>query len=482
MALLGCISFPQLALQILLQKRPGWRELPAAVVREEKPMSPLLLLNEAARKRGARAGMRFAEALSIVPDLRAAAAPREETRDAMDRIIALLATYTPEIEPCPFDPDALWVNVAGLQTLFVSLSRWIVGLQASLSAAGYRARIVVGYTRLGTYVIVRSRQKSEILASEEAEREAVARSGLSALPLSPRTLSALSRLSIRTVRDFLKLPRGETLRRFGGEARAIVDLAQSSRSLPIQPVGIPERATLACCLETPAADLHRLMPHVEALLDRAVARARARGRMIVELGISLHAELGGSLVEVIRPAEPASRSATLRRLAYLRLSGREYPSAIERIELSAVETAVAREQGELFSAASRDLDAGARAFALIRARFGNDAVVRARIVDSHLPELAFRWEAVERPAAPDLPLGSPCGKGAVRRILEAAKSARGRPGASAKAAGPFAVSTGWWSLAEEAREYSFERSAKGEILWVYRDEASGALRIQGVVD
>ena len=125
MALRGCISVDRLALQILLRDNRAWEGTPVAVTKEEKPKSPILALTREARARGISVGMKCASALALVPELRVRAVSADRIKQARRRIVRKLSAFTPDIELCPFDADAFWVSVEGLQSLFGSESRWM---------------------------------------------------------------------------------------------------------------------------------------------------------------------------------------------------------------------------------------------------------------------------------------------------------------------------------------------------------------------
>lgn len=81
--------------------------------------------------------------------------------------------------------------------------------------------------------------------------------------------------------------------------------------------------------------------------------------------------------------EPAPRPWSLERVA-----GR-----LVEMELTASGVAAMPEQLRLIvERPRRSLTAANRALARIRATFGDDAVVRARLTDGHLPEASFTWE------------------------------------------------------------------------------------------
>jgi len=486
MALLGCINVDRLPLQILLRDNPAWQGTPVAVTKEEKPQSPILALNREAREKGLIVGMRYANALSLVPSLRARPVSPDRMAETRDRITRLLSAFTPDIEPCPFDDDAVWVSVDGLQSLFASESRWMDTVRGALASEGFQASVVLGFTRFGTYAIARSRSRSLVFTSRTEERELMSRSSIDILPLSPKAKSTLRKLEVRTVRQFVSLPAGEVAQRFGKEAGLLRQAILDADSLPIQTRAVNETVPCRRHLDSPLVDLSMLMPHIDELLAIQAARAEAERSVISGLTLILRTESGEITTDVIRPAIPTLASHLLRRLIQLRLSSRQFASGVEDIEVRSTRTQPSRTQEELFTIRRRDLQAGARAFAAIRARFGNESVTRAQLRDSYLPERSFTWVALNRPILPSLrpQLISAQRLTAVRRIFEPQQV---RPGSLQPGwkAGPFIVSGQWWATdgkdAPFLRHYSFHDSPAG-ILWLFVDKLTDTSWVQGVVD
>ena len=417
MGLRGCINAPGLPLQVLLNDNPAWQGSPVAVTRDERPQSPILALNRAARGKGLAVGMKYASALSLVPGLRARAVAQDRIIAARERIVRVLSGFTPDIEPCAFDTDAFWVSVDGLRSLFASESRWIEIVRGALAAEGFRVNIVVGFTRFGTYAIARSRLRSLVFTSPGEENALMSRSSIDTLPLPPRTKSTLRKLEIRTVQQFVALPPGETVRRFGKEAGLLRTAIVSDDPMPIQPVALSEPVPCRRRLDAPLTDLALIMQHVDELLAIEVRDAEAQKSVISVLTLVLRTEEGEVTTDVIRPASPTLKTPLLRRLVQLRLSARQLSSGVADIEIQSERTRPSQRQEELFVAKGRDLQAGGRAFAAIRARFGNESVTCARIRDSHLPERSFTWVPLARPVLPAHPeAGSPEHPTAVRRI------------------------------------------------------------------
>ncbi|MGO9413276.1 MAG: Y-family DNA polymerase [Spirochaetia bacterium] len=495
MALRGCISIDRLALQILLRENPEWHGAPVAVTKEERPQSLLLAVNKEAREKGLGPGMRYANALSLVPSLRARAVPQERIARARDRVTRLLSSFTPDVEPCPFDADAFWVSVDGLHSLFPSESAWAEAVRGALAAEGFAACAVIGFTRFGTYIVARSRPRSLVFASRAEEQAQTYRSSIDILPLSPKARSALHKLEVHTVKRFVGLPEAEIVRRFGTEAGRVRQAILSDDPLPIQSRVAAEAAPNARHLDSPTGNLDLLMLHVDEMLALEVKRAEAERQVISGLSLALRTEDGEVATHLIRPAVPTLQAPLLQRLILLRLSACRFASAVENIEIRSERAQPSRIQEELFAVRGRDLKAGARVFAALRARFGNDSVTTACLIDSYLPERSFRLVPQKHPALPTPRRGEGLRNGndghasrgpvAVRRILFSPRRISLDSGKATVLSEASIVSGSWWgtegSEAPYLRHYSYQDSPHG-ILWVFVDAFTGPSWLQGVVD
>ncbi len=481
MALRGCIRVDGLPLQILLRDNPSWTGMPVAVTKEEKPRSPILALNQEARGKGLAIGMKYANALAIAPGLRAREVHPDRVAAARERIVSTVHAFTPDVEPCPFDVDALWVSLEGLGSLFASETAWIREVRRALWSEGFKAHVVAGFTRFGTYAIARSRPRSLVFECARDEQAALGRAPVAILPLPQRVRSTLARLEVSTVGQFVSLPPGETMRRFGAEAGRLQMAISMDDPVPIQAAAVKE--TARCCrhLDAPLSDLDLLMPNIEELLQREAGRAEAERSVISGLTLVLRTEDGQQTTEEIRPAAPTLRIAVLGRLVQLRLSGRRFTSGVEDIEIRSSRTQPSRVQEELFTERSRDLEPGARAFAAIRARFGNHSVTFARTKDSHLPEGSTTWVPMRRPRCPSASRKEAVELPAVVRRVFFEPRRAAPPQSYAVMAGPFDLSGSWWEEAPYQRSYFYCNSPDG-LLWLFVDRLTGMTWTQGLVD
>src|SRR6185503_3836169 len=165
-------------------------------------------------------------------------------------------------------------------------------------------------------------------------------------------------------------------------------------------------------------------------------------------------------------------------LVRLRLETLRLSSGVVQLRLAAESVRATAQQVHLFAEqARRDAEAVQRAFARLRAEFGDAVVARASLREAHLPQARFTWEPItalpEKAAAPrsvsPLPL--------VRRLYARPKALPHRPkqepdgwllrgidqGRVERLHGPYVVSGGWWK-SEVRREYYFAQTNRGELL------------------
>ncbi len=491
----ACIDLPEFPLQLLLERHPGWREHPAAVVEADKPQGVILWVNERARASRVLPGVRYAAGLSLAPGLRAAVVPRSEIREAVASIADTLRRFTPHVEPCEDTPGVFWLDAHGLERLFPSLEDWAGRIRAGMERAGFVASVVVGFRRFGTYALARAHPGIHVLGTPSEEREAARAVPLERLAFPPPAREMLARLGIATVGQFVDLPADGVGARFGPEVRRMHRLASGDLVVPLQPERPDVPAMRRLLLDYPEIDAGRLMIAIESLMRPLLGEVGRKGRVLAELKLGLRFERLGDHLESIRPASPTLSAKILLELVRLRLqSVRRLPDRVAEIVLVAGETEAAPRQRQLFAGERRrDLDAANPALARVRAWLGDDAVARAHLRDAHLPEARFAWERLASLGeASPRPVDEPR---LVRRIraspLPLAPRERHEPdgwmlrglaqGPVVRVLGPYVVSGGWWDRPTH-RDYHFAETARGELLWVYYDRAVRRWFLQGRVE
>lgn len=516
---LACVDAPAFALQLLLKRRPEWMREAVAVVDEDKPQGTLRWTNVRARELGVSAGMRYSAALALAPKLCAGVVAPNEIERGVDELADRLRRFTPNVERSPSEPGVLWLDARGLERLHPSLVAWARAIRASLREAGFHAAIAVGFTRFGCYAAAKVLSgRNVVVFDRRAHEEAAARRvPLALIDLEPAAHGALEALGIRTVGAFARLPANGVRLRFGARTHALHRAASGDLCAPLQPDALVEPLEARVDLEDPEADRAQLLARIEWMLVPLLAKLAHGGRALQELRLELGLESAEPVRESVRPAAPTLDRAQIVELLRLRLESIELARAVEWIVVGAQGCAAKVEELRLFAhEPRRDLAAAGRALARLRAVFGGDAVVRARLRNGHLPEMQFAWEPMERVSAPKprampepeaMPKpgamnepgampepGAMNERRLVRRVLARpvalpSFSAHDRDGwlvhglesgPLQRQHGPYLLSGGWWR-SESQREYSFAEMKSGEILWIYYDRRRRQWFLHGYV-
>ncbi len=507
---IACVCLPEFPLQLLLRRHPRWSDYPVAVVDRDAAQGVVLWSNERARASRVLPGLRYAAALSLVPDLHAGEVPPSDIQHAVDALTHALRFYTPEVEPSDTEPGVFWLGASGLSLLYPSLRKWATWVSDEVTRAKLRASIVVGFSRFGTYAVARSNTtpRIDVIDSEAEERERAARVPLDRIGIAPDVRDTLAKLAVNTLGDFLALPTNGIQTRFGTEAHRLHRVASGELATPLQPRTAREPVAATVHLDYPETDLERLM----AVMDRTtrlLARSLdERGDVLRAIAIQLEFDDRETIAERVEPASPTLELTQIVELIRLRLAGvlaarteslHPHPNTARargitgvRIELDGV--AASHTQMDMFAKRpKRDFAAAARAIARVRAEFGTHSVVKAVLRDAHLPEARFAWEPVTslQAAQPRAVRQPPL----VRRIFArpvAFSPGRHRDaeaellkhideGTVRETSGPYIVAGGWWTR-EVQREYYFVRTTNGRALWMFYDRRRMGWFIQGEVE
>lgn len=483
---LACVDLPALPLQLLRRRHQEWAAGPMAVVERDKPLAPLLWVNEEARKLGVLAGQRYAAALALCPSLRAGEITAADIAAAADTLTEKLRAFSPGVEPSGDEPGVFWLDASGFSRLHPSLATWAQRIRRMLAQEGFAAHVAVGFSRFGVYACAKAARGVVSFDAPEDEEAAMRRVRLDRVGIAPEARDTLARLAVRTVGEFLALPSAGILKRFGPEAHRLQRLASGRVWAPLQPKKYVEPLERTLELDDAESNVEGLMFLVKQQLDPLLAMLAARGEALAELTLTLDKDH----VESIRPAAPTLDAAQLLGLVRLRLESLQV--RVIRLKTEARGVLATVEQLQMFAGKPRrDLAAAARALARVRAALGAQAVVRARLCEGHLPEARFTWEPMEEvPAAKPRALAPVV----VRRIvarpvplpMRQAREPDGwllddpRHGPVEHLDGPYLVEGGWWR-GEVRREYYFAELRSGAIYWIYFDRKRRRWYRQGCV-
>ena len=219
---------------------------------------------------------------------------------------------------------------------------------------------------------------------------------LAVLPLDVRLVDELRLLGLRSVSDFVALPRGAVLDRFGRAAAHVHALAAGGEPAMEAWDAPPRRIVARRVFEHEVPDAERLVFLLRVLADEIAAALADDGIAAVRLRLILERTEGPLMFE--RTILPPSRDAgSLLRSLRWALEERSALGGVSgaALEVTAVEILRGRQIGLFAPDGARREEALAVARHL-RARLGAGAVLRARIAnaEARLPERVVVWDEV----------------------------------------------------------------------------------------
>jgi protein ImuB len=248
-------------------------------------------------------------------------------------------------------------------------------------------------------------------------------------------------------------------------------------------------------LDDPENDAAGLLFLIKRLMHPMLATLASRGQALATLDVRLRPDRQEWHAERVRPAAPTLDVVQILDLVRLRLESVGVSAGVIEIDIEAGGQPATPEQIQLFTEhQQRNLEAGNRALARLRAEFGDDAVVRAVLRKGHLPEARFGWERMERLQIPRPRQVEQ--RSLVRRVFgrPVALPPAPRPshddgwlisgvvrGSVADQTGPYILSGGWW-VREVRRDYYYVETRRGELLWVYFDRRRRGWFLHGRVE
>jgi protein ImuB len=479
----ACINLPVFMVQLLLRRHPDWKNQPVAVVEADKPQGTILQVNQRARSFRILPGMRYAAGLALDGSLRAAVVLEKEVKKAIVFLTDRLQSFSPRVESAADEPGIFWLDARGLERLYGSLDIWAKSIQKDMHRSGFYVSVVVGFNRFGSYALAKSSRGIVVIKSPHDEQIAAQQVSIDCLGLEPKTRDLLEKLGVKTVGRFVNLPSSGVTKRLGSKAYHLHQLASGELRLPLQPEYPQPPAMQRRVLDRAEIDIGRIMAVIQQLLHPLLQKLSDRGRALTEVQVWFRFERIGEHVERIRPAAPTLAARQLLDLIRLRLhSIKTLSDGVVETALVGQSVAAAPEQLRLLEAPpKRDLAAANRALARVRAELGDQAVLRARLREGHLPEGRFIWETfdilsaarprkentirlIRRIHSTPVPLLS-----CPRRKTKKKKLSGLQMEPVEQIFGPYIISGGWWQRPVH-REYYFAETRMGEIQWVYFDQ------------
>ena len=454
--------------------------------------------SDAAIRHGIRPGMTAAEARALHGQLFCFDEELAVDRRALEALGRWMTRFTPVVsceragngESYNADPPtALWLDLTGCDRLFGGIASIADAIVIALNRFDIPASLAVAPTVGSAWALASTTRQSPLVVEADALTCAVRPLPITALRLNDNVLRDLRDLGLVTIGDVLALPRALLPARFGPLLSKRLD--QLTAELPEPLVGLvyDPPVTASHRLDAPIVSPEQIGLVFEQLLDAVLSDLARRGRGVRSMRLTLAPDRGWGKPIVRREialARPHRHRKTL-----LELLARQ----IERIDCEhgfvtfcldvPIHEAVTEVQGDFFEGKSR---AEAFEFDLLlqrlRARLGDEAVIRPRLVESHLPERAWRPlnDDHESPAfilatTSPRPLTLFAAPIEIAIVCEPSDDRTGRPRQFThrrevyrltQTVGPERVGCEWWRGHRHTRDYFDVEADTGQRFWIFR--------------
>lgn len=419
----------------------------------------------------------MAAARALAGDLRVADRDPVQEREALERIAAWAAQFTPMVS---LEERGILLDVAASLKLFGGHARLCAAVRRGIRELGFQATLGVAPTPLAARLFARAEAQGRAVRSCTSSEEL--RERLDDLPLflldwPERTLARLADLGVLRLRDLLALPSAGIGRRFGLDASVGLDRLMGRLPDPRTPYAPPPRFRSRLELPAEADGVESLLFPLRRLLAELEGALRGRGAGVQTLLLSLeHGHKARTRVP-LEFASPEREADFIFGIAREKLGRLVLPAATHALSLhaEALLPYAPRESTWLPGAREQAVDAQ-RLVERLCARLGRESVFTLALGDDHRPEKG--WSRIERAGKePVSGRERSAGRFPRRPVWLLPRPHRlvtngGEPmlqGALRLEAGPERIEAGWWDGDEVRRDYFVAANPRGETFWIYRE-------------
>jgi protein ImuB len=455
----AALHLPDFPVAAALRSQPAARDFPCAILavrgaRDPQEKLPLLSINRAARRAGIGPGWPLNRALVRCPDLRVI--PRDPAAETAlrDELVFLGESLTSDVEMTAADSVTLDLSCRTAP---------VCAALNGLSLAGAE----VHHARADTPDL------ADLAARHEATRgRVVSLADLAPLPLGalgsisqdPASLALLDLWGLRTLGDFMKLPRQALVERLGPEPGRWHDIlhGKSCRLLCLHRP--PESFAQTFDFEDAVVSLEPVVFALKRLLHTLAGRLASRHLAASRLDFRLILESGGELARRIRLPEPQTAVEGMLAPLQTLLESLRPDAAVAALQLDAETTFATAAQREWFGRHLPQPERWAETMAKLEALLGPGRVGIPVPAESFSPDAFSLLPAAGNRVAPTNPLVRPDCPVPLHRFrppreIAVAYESRGRqpwpmallngphPGEITGRRGPFPASGAWWEPA-----------------------------------
>ena len=196
----------------------------------------------------------------------------------------------------------------------------------------------------------------------------------------------LASWGIRTIGDFVRLPREQVIERLGAEAQKLAELARGGHRRLLKLVRMPTDFTGRHEFEHEVDSLEPLLFLARRMLETITARLEAACLSAGELVVQLEFAAGNMYTRTLRLPEPSCEIERLFRNLHAHLEDFKAKAPIRVLTLEARPVRATRQQQKLFESTLRDPHRFAETLGRLEAMLGPDRIGTPAIALSHRPD------------------------------------------------------------------------------------------------
>ncbi len=474
------IWFPHLATDWFAAKQPQLKNKAFVLKASSHGRVIVRAASPKAQAQGIFAGMALADGKAIFPSLQVFDDKPTLTTQLLQRIAEWCIRFTPLAAPDP--PEGILLDASGCSHLWGSEEAYIADITKRLSVRGYTARVAIAGTIGAAWAVARYGNGS-LVVENGCTFKALLQLPPSALRLEADTIERLHKLGLRSINDFISIPRNALRRRFGQNiiqriAQAFDEAEETFTPIcPLQPY--EERLP---CIE-PIITRTGIEIALERLLETLCNRLRKEGKGLRTSYFRCYRMDSTAQGIEIATSRASHHEEHLFHLFSLKLSMLEPKSGIELFVLEAtkVEDYTPKQESLWETSGSTDNEKLSQLIDRIGGKFGGDVIRRYLPAQHHLPERSYRkasslheqknieWKTNNRrplqvlytpervdvtAPIPDYPPMNFRHKGKLHTIT--------------RADGPERIEQEWWIAEGEHRDYYCVEDEEGCRYWLFR--------------
>ncbi len=464
-----CLHFPCLPIEIFL--RAGLAPDPL-IVSTGGHRAQVVACDPRARRAGICPGMPVPATYALAPRLLVRTRDVSRERHALENIALWAFQFTSQVSVLP--PGSLLLEIGGSLRFFGGLDALCNRIRAEASTLGFDAVVAAAPTPRGALWLARAGLEP-VIEDPATLNHHLNRLPVEYLEVGSGVLESFRRIGVRTIGEFVRLPRDGVARRFGQDLLDRVDRAFGVLPDPQAVFTPPVRFRAELTLSSPVNEVEALLFAAHRLLLQLTGYLSACNAGVTRLRLVLLSENGEPTETIIALSIPGRDPKHLVNLLRERLSVTPLPGRTESIRLEAIEVAqLAPRNFSFFPDREQAREERTVLVEKLRARLGNDAAHGLSLYPDARPELAWREAEPGTRTGPAPYRPRPVWLLPRPRRLDMRDEVPQLDGGLALLNGPERIESGWWDGNEVMRDYYVARNPSGATFWIYRERSRQA--------